>query len=65
MPQTLTRDTVGLLGAAGVLLLLVWVVGFVVLGVHGRGWHALVPIGIVLVIAQGIRRMNARGDDPD
>ncbi|HEY0776960.1 MAG TPA: hypothetical protein VGD56_03245 [Gemmatirosa sp.] len=65
MAQPLTRGSIGILGAAGALLLIVWVVGFVLFGVHGRGWHVLVPVAIVLIIAQGVRRLNVHGDDPD
>ena len=65
MTERLSRQTVGIIGAIGVVVLAIWAVGFLLLGVHGRGWHVLFPVGIVLIIAQGVRRMNAHSDDPD
>lgn len=61
----LSRRTFGVVGALGVLVLLVWAVGFFAFGVHGRGWHALVPVGALLLIVQGVLRVNAGSDDPD
>jgi hypothetical protein len=53
----LTRQTLGIPGLLGALLLLAWVVGFLVLGMHGL-IHLLVPIGGLLVIMQGVRRVD-------
>ena len=49
----------GILGTLGVLLLLVWIVGFIVFGAHEGLWHLLVPVGGVMLIAQGVQRVNA------
>jgi hypothetical protein len=54
----ITRQTLGIPGLLGALLLLVWVVGFLVLGMHGMPFHLLVPIAGVLIVMQGIRRVN-------
>jgi hypothetical protein len=54
----LTRHTFGIPGIIGALLLVVWAVGFLVLGVHGL-FHVLVPIAGVLILAQGVRRVDS------
>ena len=48
---------IGILGALGVLILLVWAIGFLVLGFHEGFFHLLVPLGIVLIAAQMVRRV--------
>ena len=53
----LTRQTLGIPGLLGTILLLVWAIGFLVLGVHGL-FHVLVPIAGVLILAQGVRRVD-------
>lgn len=63
MSQSVSRQTVGILGIGGAALLAVWAVGFLVFGVHGRGWHLLVPVGAFLLLAQVVRRMNITPDD--
>ena len=65
MNPPLSIQTVGVLGALGVLLLLVWAAGFFFYGVHAGGWHVLVPVGILLVVAQGVRRVSLDSDAPD
>ncbi len=65
MTERLSRQTVGIAGVIGAVMLVVWAIGFLLFGVHGRGWHVLVPVGIVLIIAQSVLRLSARGDDPD
>lgn len=65
MAQLHARQTFGILGALGALLLVVWVVGFVLFGVHAALWHVLVPVGAVLLISQGVLRVNAGANDPD
>jgi hypothetical protein len=61
----ISRQSFGILGALGALVLVVWAVGFFAFGVHGRGWHVLVPVGALLLIVQGVRRVNAGSDEPD
>jgi hypothetical protein len=51
--------TFGVLGSLGVLILLVWAVGWLVLGYHTGHYHLLFPIGVLLCIAQGVRRIAA------
>jgi hypothetical protein len=58
----LTRQTIGIPGLLGAILLLVWAFGFIVLGVHGTVYHLLVPISGLLMISQGIRRLNREED---
>jgi hypothetical protein len=58
----LTRQTIGIPGLLGAILLLVWAFGFIVLGVHGALYHLLVPISGLLMISQGIRRLNREED---
>ena len=52
------RSTFGIPGLLGALILVVWAVGWVVLGFHGSGWHFLCPIGVVLCIAQTVWRVH-------
>ena len=54
----LTRQTLGIPGILGAILLAVWLVGFLVLGLHGMPFHLLVPISGLLMIGQGIRRVD-------
>jgi hypothetical protein len=53
------RDTVGVPGLIGLVVLVVWVVGWIVFGMHEGGWHFLFPIGVVLLLAQVVRRVDA------
>jgi hypothetical protein len=53
----LTRQTLGIPGLLGALLLLVWVVGFLLLGMHGL-FHLLVPVAVVLILMQGVMRVD-------
>jgi hypothetical protein len=53
----ITRQTLGIPGLLGAVLLIAWAIGFLVLGMHGL-FHLLVPAAGVLIIAQGIRRVN-------
>jgi hypothetical protein len=52
------RRNVGILGTLGILILLVWLVGFVGFGLHEGLYHTLVPIGVVLLIAQATLRLH-------
>ena len=54
----LTRQTLGLPGLLGAILLIAWAFGFIVLGMHGALYHLLVPVAALLILAQGIRRLN-------
>ena len=65
MNPPLSRQTVGVLGALGVLLVVIWAVGFVAFGAHAHGWHALVAVGALLLIAQAVIRTNVGTNDPD
>jgi hypothetical protein len=61
--HALSRATLGIPGLVGALLLAVWLVGWAVFGVHARAFHALVPLGLVLIAVQAVRRVNADGND--
>ena len=54
----LTRQTMGIPGLLGAILLIAWAFGFIVLGMHGSLYHLLVPVAGLLIIGQGIRRLN-------
>ena len=58
----LTRQTLGILGTLGAIALLAWAFGFLVLGVHQPMFHLLVPVAGVLILAQGIRRVDHEVD---
>lgn len=49
----------GLLGILGALLLAIWAIGFFVLGMHDGFFHVLFPVGVLCLIAQGVRRLAA------
>ena len=53
------RRRFGILGTLGAILLAVWVIGFFFFGFHEGFWHLLVPVGGVMLIAQGVLRLNA------
>ena len=50
---------VGILGALGAVIVLCWAVGWLVLGYHDGLYHALLPVGIVLILVQAVRRVDA------
>ena len=49
----LTRQTMGLPGLLGVIVLAAWLIGFVVFGIHGPLYHLLVPLAGLLIIGRG------------
>lgn len=53
------RQRFGILGTLGAILLIVWAIGFLVLGFHDGLWHVLFPVGGVMLIVQGVLRVNA------
>lgn len=57
----ITRQTLGIPGILGALLLLAWAFGFLVLGLHGTLYHLMVPVAGLLIILQGVRRINTDG----
>jgi len=54
----LTRRTLGIPGLLGAIVLLAWAFCFFVLGVHGTLFHLLVPLAALLIITQGVLRLN-------
>lgn len=53
------RQTLGVPGVLGILAILAWVVCWLVLAIESPWIHALVPLGIVLLVAQMTRRLAA------
>jgi len=55
----MTRQTVGVPGALGALVFLVWAIGWLVLGWDDGEFHILLPVAIVLMMVQFGRRIVA------
>jgi hypothetical protein len=53
----MSRQTFGIPGTLGALVLLVWAVGWLVFGWHEGLYHALFPLGVVLILIQVTRRV--------
>jgi hypothetical protein len=53
------RQTVGIPGLLGIIILVVWAIGWIFLGFHEHFYHALVPVGIILLLSQVVRRVDA------
>lgn len=51
------QHSMGVPGLLGLILLLVWAIGWIVFGLHEFPWHLLVPVGIALSLAQVVRRV--------
>lgn len=49
----------GILGIVGVLLIVVWTIGFFILGMHSSLFHTLLGLGILCLVTQGVRRLAA------
>lgn len=47
----------GLPGILGMLVLAIWAIGFFILGMHNGFFHVLFPVGVLLLIGQGVRRI--------
>lgn len=48
---------IGILGFLGIIIFVAWFVGWVFLGFHEGLYHLLFPIAVVLMVAQGVRRV--------
>jgi hypothetical protein len=48
---------IGVLGFLGLIIFIAWFVGWIVLGYHAGPYHLLFLIAVVLMIAQGVRRV--------
>jgi len=48
---------IGILGFLGIIIFVAWFVGWVFLGFHDGLYHLLFPISVVLMVAQGVRRV--------
>ena len=53
------RQTVGIPGLLGIIILVVWAVGWIVFGVYAKLYHALFLVGVVLLLSQVVRRVDA------
>jgi hypothetical protein len=50
-------ERIGILGILGFLIFAAWFIGWVFLGFHDGLYHLLFPISVVLMVAQGVRRV--------
>ena len=50
-------DRIGVLGILGFLIFAAWFIGWVVFDLHEGLYHVLFPIAVVLMVAQGVRRV--------
>jgi hypothetical protein len=48
---------IGIPGFLGILIFCAWFIGWVFLGFHDGLYHLLFPISVVLMVAQGVRRV--------
>ena len=48
---------IGILGSLGIIIFVAWFVGWIFLGFHDGLYHLLFPISVVLMVAQGVRRV--------
>lgn len=55
------RETVGVPGLLGIIILVVWAVGWIFFGLHEHFYHALFPVGVILLLSQVVRRVDAGG----
>jgi hypothetical protein len=53
----MSRQSIGIPGALGALIVLVWAVGWLALGWRDGPYHALLPVGLVLLLIQFGRRV--------
>ena len=53
------RRNLGVLGALGAVIVLAWAIGWLVLGYHDGLYHALLPVGVLLILVQAVRRVDA------
>lgn len=52
------QHSIGIPGLLGLIILLVWAIGWIVFGFHEAPYHLLVPIGVALSLAQVVRRVS-------
>ena len=50
-------DRIGVLGFLGILIFVAWFVGWICLDDRDGLSHVLLPISVVLMVAQGVRRV--------
>jgi hypothetical protein len=50
-------DRIGILGFLGIIIFVAWFVGWIFLGFHDGLYHLLFPVSVVLMVAQGVRRV--------
>ena len=53
-------DRIGVLGFLGILIFVAWFVGWIFLDYRDGLYHVLFPISVVLMVAQGVRRVARR-----
>jgi hypothetical protein len=55
--EAVMLDRIGVLGLVGFLIFAGWFIGWIFLGFHDGLYHVLFPISVVLMVAQGVRRV--------
>jgi hypothetical protein len=48
---------IGVLGFLGIITFVAWAVGWIFFGFHEGHYHLLFAVAVVLMIAQGVRRV--------
>lgn len=51
-------DRFGVLGFLGIVILFAWAVGWAVFGLHDSPYHLLFPVGVLMLVIQGVRRVH-------
>ena len=50
-------DRIGVLGFLGIIVFVVWAIGWIGFGLHEGHYHLLFVVAVALMIAQGVRRV--------
>lgn len=50
-------DRIGVLGFLGIIVFVAWAIGWIGFGLHEGHYHLLFVVAVVLMIAQGVRRV--------
>ena len=50
-------DRIGVLGFLGLIVFVAWAIGWLVFGFHEGLYHLWFAVAVVLMIAQGVRRV--------
>ena len=50
-------ERIGVLGFLGIIVFIAWAVGWIVFGFHEGHYHLWFVVAVVLMVAQGVRRV--------